>query len=166
MESCNREWALYPTWGIPQASPSALPPRILRAVPLHTDGQPKREKEVCTACLKISAGVRWQSYFMLNWCPQCHQREHRKKQKSQRSKKGLSKCVIFPFSQIKKISSYRNVRERQRMKTTILISSPHLWLTNVQMLLSDSKLTFLCKQKKGFFPTQQRHPHVFAVEQQ
>lgn len=95
---------------------------------------------------------------MLNWCPQFHQREHRKKQKSQRSKKGLSKCVVFPsVSQIKKkISSYRNVRERQQMKNTFLISSPHLRLTNVQMQLSDSKLTFLCKQKKGVFfhPTQ------------
>lgn len=47
------------------------------------------------------------------------------------------------------------------MKNTIfLISSPLLRLTNVQMQLSNSKLTFLCKEKKGFFPTQHRHPHV------
>lgn len=171
MESCNREWALYPTWGIPQASPSALSPRILRAVPfiLHKDGQLKREKELCLkrACLKISADVTWQLHFILNWCPQCHQIEHRNKQKSQRSI-GLSKFVIFPsFSPIKKkVSSYRGVRERQQMKNTIfLISSPHLRLTDVQMQLSDSKLTFLCKQKKGFFPTQHRH-HVLTVEQQ
>lgn len=97
LESCNREWALYPTWGVPQASPSALPPRILTAVPLdsHTDGQLKREEEVCTACLKIPAGVTWQSYFMLNWCPQCHQRGQGNKQKSQRSEKGLSKFLLF-----------------------------------------------------------------------
>lgn len=66
-------------------------------------------------CLEITVRVTLLSYFVLNCWPQYHQRGQGNKQKSQRSKKGLYKFVIFQYvSRIKKkVSDSRNVRGRK-----------------------------------------------------